>query len=33
LLQPFFDTSKPPGDSARANYDLFVNWMLNGAPL
>jgi len=27
-----FDTSVPPGDPARANYDLFVNWILNGAP-
>lgn len=27
-----FDTSKPPGDPARANYDLFLNWILNGAP-
>jgi cytochrome c553 len=27
-----FDTSKAPGDPARANYDLFVNWILNGAP-
>jgi len=27
-----FDTSKPPGDPARANYDLFANWILNGAP-
>lgn len=28
-----FDASKPPGDPARANYDLFLNWILNGAPL
>jgi len=27
-----FDTSKPPGDPARARYDLFANWILNGAP-
>jgi len=27
-----FDTSKPPGDPARARYDLFLNWILNGAP-
>jgi hypothetical protein len=27
-----FDTSKPPGDAARAKYDLFLNWILNGAP-
>jgi hypothetical protein len=32
LLQLGFDTSKPPGDPARVNYDLFVNWILNGAP-
>jgi len=31
-LQAGFDTSKPPGDPARADYDLFVNWILNGAP-
>jgi mono/diheme cytochrome c family protein len=28
-----FDTSVAPGQAARANYDLFVNWILNGAPL
>ena len=27
-----FDTSKAPGDPLRANYDLFLNWILNGAP-
>lgn len=27
-----FDTSKAPGDPARARYDLFANWILNGAP-
>ncbi len=27
-----FDTSKPPGDPARARYDLFLNWILAGAP-
>ena len=27
-----FDASKPPGDAARARYDLFLNWILNGAP-
>ena len=32
LLQVGFDTTKVPGDPARANYDLFVNWILNGAP-
>jgi hypothetical protein len=32
LLQVGFDTSRVPGDPLRANYDLFVNWALNGAP-
>jgi mono/diheme cytochrome c family protein len=27
-----FDTSRPAGDPARANYDLFLNWILNNAP-
>jgi hypothetical protein len=29
-----FDTSLPPGDPSdgRINYDLFLNWILNGAP-
>jgi mono/diheme cytochrome c family protein len=27
-----FDASKAPGDPARARYDLFLNWILNGAP-
>lgn len=27
-----FDTSKPPGDPARALYDRFAAWILNGAP-
>jgi mono/diheme cytochrome c family protein len=31
-LQTGFDTTKPPGDPLRANYDLFLNWILNGAP-
>jgi mono/diheme cytochrome c family protein len=31
--QPGFDTSVAPGQAARVNYDLFVNWILNGAPL
>jgi mono/diheme cytochrome c family protein len=31
-LQTGFDTSLPPGDPGRANYDLFVNWIMNGAP-
>jgi mono/diheme cytochrome c family protein len=32
LLQSGFNTNAAPGDPARANYDLFVNWILNGAP-
>jgi hypothetical protein len=32
LLRPGFDTSVAPGQPARANYDLFLNWILNGAP-
>ena len=32
LLRPGFDTSAAPGQPARANYDLFLNWILNGAP-
>jgi mono/diheme cytochrome c family protein len=27
-----FNTSTEPGDPARARYDLFLNWILNGAP-
>jgi mono/diheme cytochrome c family protein len=27
-----FDTSAAPGQPARAQYDLFLNWILNGAP-
>lgn len=27
-----FDADKAPGDPARARYDLFLNWILNGAP-
>lgn len=27
-----FDTSAVPGDAARNRYDLFLNWILNGAP-
>jgi len=27
-----FDTSAAPGQPARAKYDLFLNWALNGAP-
>lgn len=32
LQRPGFDTSKEPGDPDRENYDLFLNWILNGAP-
>ncbi len=28
-----FNTALLPGDGARAKYDLFLNWILNGAPL
>jgi mono/diheme cytochrome c family protein len=27
-----FDDTAAPGQPARANYDLFLNWILNGAP-
>ncbi|MEO7940529.1 MAG: hypothetical protein ABIR55_18035 [Burkholderiaceae bacterium] len=27
-----FDTSLAPGDPGRADYDLILNWILNGAP-
>jgi len=27
-----FDTTKEPGAPERARYDLFLNWILNGAP-
>ena len=30
---PGFDESASPGDPARAKYDLFLNWILAGAPL
>jgi mono/diheme cytochrome c family protein len=30
--RPGFNTSVAPGQSARASYDLFVNWIANGAP-
>jgi mono/diheme cytochrome c family protein len=29
---PNFDSSLAPGAAGRANYDLFLNWILNGAP-
>lgn len=28
-----FNANTVPGDAARARYDLFLNWILNGAPL
>jgi mono/diheme cytochrome c family protein len=31
-LRPGFDTTAVPGQAARTNYDLFLNWILNGAP-
>ena len=30
--RPGFDTTAQPGLAARATYDLFLNWILNGAP-
>ena len=30
-LQTGFDTTLAPGSAGRANYDLFLNWILNGA--
>jgi len=30
-FRPGFDTTAPPGQAVRANYDLFLNWILNGA--
>jgi mono/diheme cytochrome c family protein len=32
LLRPGFDANAAPGQTARANFDLFQNWILNGAP-
>jgi len=29
---PGFDATAVPGTAARANYDVFLNWILNGAP-
>ena len=31
-LGPGFDTSLAPGQPGRAKYDLFLNWIVNGAP-
>lgn len=33
LLRPGFDTSLAPGAAGRVHYDMFVNWILNGAPM
>ena len=32
LLRPGFDASLAPGSAGRANYDIFLNWILSGAP-
>ncbi|MEQ1516351.1 MAG: hypothetical protein ABL931_07680 [Usitatibacteraceae bacterium] len=32
LLRPGFNTSVAPGQPGREGYDLFANWILNGAP-
>lgn len=32
LQRPGFNTSVAPGQPSRASYDLFQNWILNGAP-
>ena len=32
LLRPGFNTSVAPGQPSRTSYDLFLNWILNGAP-
>jgi mono/diheme cytochrome c family protein len=31
-LRPGFNTTAAPGQPERASYDLFLNWILNGAP-
>jgi hypothetical protein len=31
-LIPGFNSDAPPGDASRAQYDLFLNWILAGAP-
>lgn len=31
-LIPRFNTASDPGNTARRDYDLLLNWMLNGAP-
>ncbi len=32
LLRPGFDTTLAPGAAGRVHYDMFVNWIANGAP-
>jgi hypothetical protein len=32
-LRPGFDTTFTPGAPERGNYDLLLNWILNGAPM
>ncbi len=32
LLRPGFNTTVEPGQPSRASFDLFQNWILNGAP-
>lgn len=32
LLRPGFNADLAPGQAGRASYDLFLNWILNGAP-
>ena len=31
-LRPGFNTTVAPGQASRSSYDLFLNWILNGAP-
>jgi hypothetical protein len=31
-LRPEFTATQPPGHASRVDYDLFLNWILNGAP-
>ena len=33
LARPGFDTTLAPGAAGRVHYDMFVNWILNGAPM
>ena len=33
LLRPGFDSTLAPGAAGRVHYDMFVNWILNGAPM